>query len=170
MNRQLAVSCEQRRREILDAHTRPAGHQDYVCVRVQRAQDRVGLIGYEAGKVDDSAIARDERREHGAVRIRDVAAVRSRPGRQQLVAGDDEVDVRLAEDVDLSYADRAEYAEILRTQDASGREQRGAVHDVLAAHADMLTRRDRGECADQSSARGPGRCAVPVRVIDPLRG
>ena len=53
----------------------------------------------------------------------------------------------------VAEADRAHHAEILRTQDPSRLEHRGAGDDVLAATADVLARRDRGYRCDSLRGR-----------------
>ena len=97
VNRELAVPGEQRRREILDADARSAGHDDHVGVGVERIQDRIGFVGDQTRKVDETSVALDEGGEHRPVGVDDLIAVRLRAGRQQLVAGHDQPDPRPAE-------------------------------------------------------------------------
>ena len=67
---------------------------------------------------------------------------RPRAGGQQLVAGDDEAHARPPHHADLTVTDRAEDADILRTQHAPRLEDGRPMRDVFPAPADVLARRN----------------------------
>ncbi len=143
MYRQLAVLGNERRRQILDADARAAGHDHDVCVGCERVENRLTLVADETRELDHPAVALDERRQHRPVGVGNVEAVRPRSRRQQLVAGHDEPHARASHDTHLSMAHGAEDAEVLRPQHAAGLEEGRASHDVFATPADVLARRDR---------------------------
>ena len=98
----------------------------------ERVENRLAIVADETGKLDDAAVAFDEGREHRAVGVGDVDAVRPRSSRQQLVAGHDEPHARTPDDTHLAMADRTEDAEILRPQHAAAFEDGRPARDVFA--------------------------------------
>ena len=139
---QLAVRRDERRRQILDADARSAGHDDDVRVGVQAGEDGVGVVAHQPGKVHDRTVALGECRQHRSVRVGDVKAVRRRARREQLVAGDDQPDARLPDDM------RA-----VRARSSSSRR-----HPAGAACG-----RRRAPCVPRRCPRRAGRCSCRAR-------
>jgi hypothetical protein len=75
---QLAVLRDQRRRQILDAHTRPSGDDDDVCVGMKGFEDGVAIVANQAGEIDKTSVPLNKRREHRSVGIRNMKAMRVR--------------------------------------------------------------------------------------------
>ena len=140
--RQFAVSSDQRRRVILDAHARAAGDDDDVRVRVQGRQDRLGLVANQAGEVHERAVALGECGEHRSVGVGDLKIVRRRARGQQLVAGNHKADARPADDRHVGESDRAHDTKVLRTKHTADVEHGGAGRDILTAATDVLAGRE----------------------------
>ena len=156
MYRQIAVPGDQRRRQILDADARAAGHDDDVGVGMQGLDDRRAFVAHQAGEVDDAAVALDERRQHRPIGVGDMKAAWRRARGQQLVPGHRQTHAGAADHLRLGMADGAENTNILRSQLPSRLEQRRAAHDIFATPTDMLSRGHRGQRGDRERMRVAG--------------
>src|SRR5262249_47835148 len=101
-----------------------------------------------------TAVAPYEAGQHEGVTVHDARAFRSRRPGQELIAGDEDRDLRTADDGEGTRAgpDGSEDAEVLRPQSTAGSQDDRTRGDVLADTADVLARGDRLGNADLTGA------------------
>ena len=120
MDGKLAMRGEKHRRQVFHADARAARHDHDIRLGTECAQDGLISIGNDAGEIDKPPVALHERGKHRSVCIDKPVSVWLRTAWQQFVAGDDQPDSRLAKDLNLARADRAEDTHVLWPQDAVG--------------------------------------------------
>ena len=148
VHRQLAVLGDERRRQVLDADARSAGHDDDVRVGMQRVEDRLPARRAR----DPGKSTTPPSRSTSAASIGPLASAMWKPcGREP--AGSSSLPVMTSRTRGRRTTLTCPWPTELRTPRSCGRsmrprlEQRRAADDVFAAPADVLARRDRRQRA-----------------------
>src|SRR5581483_7079278 len=110
VNGKLAVLRDEGRREVFDADARATGDDGHIGIGLKRRQDLAGLIGHQAGKVDQTAVTFDKGGEYGSVGVDDAITLRPQSRGEQFVACHHQPDARSAGYRYLTGADRTEHA------------------------------------------------------------